>query len=119
MANKVEKKKETYVLEETVNIDNKQSVIPLKIDFNTGTGNVSMTLKLTTKQMSFEDPQMEACLKQCEAMLKDGYLACRNLLEEWLRKNRPGGENQLSLLDQIQGQEFDTEDLEIGATVSD
>ncbi len=98
------KQKEDYILTHSVHVDGKESMMTVKISFNTEKGTIAITPKLTTKQLSFNEAQASAILQQSKNMLDEAYQKGLELTRDWLEDNRPEVDNQLSIFDQVREQ---------------
>ncbi len=100
----MQKQKEDYAITRTVNVDSKESMMNVKISFNAEKGTTAITQKITTKQLSFNEPQASAVLQQASNMLREGYEKALDLTRQWIEDNRPDNDNQLSIFDQLKEQ---------------
>lgn len=108
----MEKKHEDYIIKRAVTVDGKKSEMMVKIAFDTERGTVKITPQITTKQLSFDDDMKAAVLQQMGDMLKEAYDSSVELVEEFLRKNRPDGHGQMNLFEAIRPQKPDEDEFD-------
>jgi len=102
----MKEKKETWVLERPVEIDGKQSVISVKLDFDCEKGTCKITGSLNTKQLSENGDMQKAVLQQFANMTAEVYEAALKRTREWLETERPQvndhtGDGQMTIVEAI------------------
>ena len=110
------KVKEVIMIEEQATIGNKASSVTAKVDFNSEKGTVAVTLKMTTKQISFEENEIKEANGIATRVLTEAYQEAQEQIQKWLETNRPGYDPaQGNLFDIIKGggsKDSDLEDVE-------
>lgn len=93
-----EKKQEKYTISREIQVDGKKSDIVVTVVFDTEKGRINLTSRMTTQHLSFDEVQQQAVLQQIGTQLKEGYYFGIDLMEAWLKENRPDN-GQLGIFD--------------------
>lgn len=93
------KKREEYKIDRAITIDGNKSELVIKVSFDTEKGTIAIQPKITTKHLSFDDVQRQALLQQVANMTAEAYDFAIDLLQEFLRNNRPEAHGQTNMFD--------------------
>lgn len=97
----MEKKKEVYNIKRSIVVDGQKSVLPVKTDFDTEKGTITITATITTKQLSFDKVMKDAVLQQFMAQVTEAYDGSIELLTKFLESQRPGGAGPQKLFEAL------------------